>query len=94
MCEYCSLKVRLLALCVSSVLRSCPGPALVSTTSVASLAVTRGTYYAFNMECSVTVYSPDGGAVALTFASFDVVNDASGSDCMYCSVAAAHYAVA
>ena len=52
------------------VLHSCPGPALVSSASFSALAVTAASQYAPNMNCSVTVYSPDGGAVALVFAAF------------------------
>ncbi len=56
---------------VHAVLRSCPGPALVSTASVSALAVVAGGQYARGLDCSVTVYSPDGLSVALVFTSSD-----------------------
>ena len=71
----CWASVRMLTCCdrvyrECDVLHSCPGPALVSSASFSALAVTAASQYAPNMNCSVTVYSPDGGAVALVFAAF------------------------
>jgi hypothetical protein len=57
---------------------SCPGPVTVSTAAFSALAVTVGVDYPVGMDCSVTVYSPDGGAVALIFTAFDTV---AGFDC-------------
>jgi hypothetical protein len=51
-------------------LRSCPGPALVSTARINALALTSGVQYGPSMNCSVTVFSPDGGGVSVTFAAF------------------------
>jgi hypothetical protein len=65
--------VRVCVLCgmfVHAVLRSCPGPALVSTASVSAVAVVAGGQYARGLDCSVTVYSPGGMAVGLTFSAF------------------------
>ena len=61
------------------VLHSCPGPALVSSASFSALAVTAASQYAPNMDCRVTVYSPDGGAVALVFADFSTQSGYDGA---------------
>jgi hypothetical protein len=58
---------------VHAVSCSCPGPALVSTASMSALAVVAGGQYAPDLNCSVTVYSPDGLGVALLFTTFDTV---------------------
>jgi hypothetical protein len=50
----------------------------VSTTAFTSLSVTASRRYAPSMDCSVTVYSPDGGAVALTFTAFDTQMNEDG----------------
>ena len=63
---------------VHAVLRSCPGPALVSTATIRALALVAGGQYAPNMDCSVTVYSPDGLGVALVFTTFLTETD---NDC-------------
>ncbi len=55
---------------VHAVSGSCPGPALVSTATIRALALVAGGQYAPNMDCSVTVYSPDGLGVALVFTTF------------------------
>jgi hypothetical protein len=60
---------------VHAVSGSCPGPALVSTATIRALAVVAGGQYAPNMDCSVTVYSPDGLGVALMFTFLTETND-------------------
>jgi hypothetical protein len=57
---------------------SCPGPTLLSTARISTLALTSGSQYDPNMNCSVTVYSPDGGHVAVTFTS---LSTRAGNDC-------------
>ena len=56
---------------------------MVSTQAFSSLAVASGSFYARNMNCSVTVYNPAGWAVALSFVAFELV---PGADCACCVV--------
>jgi hypothetical protein len=42
----------------------------VSTGSFEAVALTAGAEYTPDMDCSVTVYSPDGLGVALVFTTF------------------------
>ncbi len=51
--------------------RSCPGPTLVSTASFNALAATAGAEYGTELDCTVTLYNPDGWVVDITFASVD-----------------------
>ncbi len=55
---------------------SCPGPALVSTAAFSAISVTNGAQYAPGLDCSVTVYSPDGLGVSLSITAFSTVADA------------------
>ncbi len=64
---------------VHAVLCSCPGPALVSTASVIALAVVAGGQYAPGLDCSVTVYSPGGMAIGLSFSAFSIEDNFDGT---------------
>ncbi len=70
--------LQLLDLILHALLCSCPGPALVSTARFNFLALTVGSEYFPGMNCSVTVYSPDGGRVAVTFG---IINTQLYNDC-------------
>jgi hypothetical protein len=60
----------------------------VSTARINGLALTIGYENSANETCSVTVYSPDGGGVSLTFVAFDTQNN---SDCKCSAVPAYRY---
>ncbi len=70
---------------VHAVSCSCPGPALVSIASISAVAVVAGGQYAPDLDCSVTVYSPGGLAVGLTFSAFSLEESGQtgNADCTY-----------
>ncbi len=71
------------SLCLASLSCSCPGPKLVSTAFISTLALTTRSHYSPNMNCSVTVYSPDGGGVSVTFVAFSTEPE---YDCRFSAV--------